>query len=223
MLQRLAAVKRRPACRPARTSAITHPRRREVRRSRAQRGPASGWCPARSIRTTRKPTTRYTTRKTMPANARAGDAHALRLEHAHWPLICMLVLTQLAAGLVGCGFAGAALRRRFRRRAGAAGGRGVRRAAGSAWRSACCTSAGRSARGASFLGSAHFVDEPRDSRLRRCSPRRRGVCREQRSGRWLARLWLPVMRCVDLAQFAAAVRARSPRRLAAASASFARR
>ena len=34
----------------------------------------------------------------MPADARAGDASALRLEHAHWPLIAMLVLTQIAAG-----------------------------------------------------------------------------------------------------------------------------
>ena len=46
-----------------------------------------------------KPTTSYATRKSMPANARAGDASALRLEPAHWPLIGMLVLTQIAAGL----------------------------------------------------------------------------------------------------------------------------
>ena len=46
-----------------------------------------------------KPTTSYTTRKSIPANARAGNASALRLEHAHWPLIAMLVLTQVAAGL----------------------------------------------------------------------------------------------------------------------------
>ena len=46
-----------------------------------------------------KPTTSYTTRKSIPANARAGDASALRLEHAHWPLIAMLVLTQIAAGI----------------------------------------------------------------------------------------------------------------------------
>ena len=46
-----------------------------------------------------KPTTSYSTRKSMPANARAADASALRLEHAHWPLIGMLALTQLAAGL----------------------------------------------------------------------------------------------------------------------------
>ncbi len=46
-----------------------------------------------------KPTTSYTTRKPIPADARAGDARALRVEHAHWPLIVMLVLTQLAAGV----------------------------------------------------------------------------------------------------------------------------
>jgi DMSO reductase anchor subunit len=49
-----------------------------------------------------KPTTLYTTRRAMPANARAGDSAALRLEHAHWPLIGMLVLTQIAAGLFVC-------------------------------------------------------------------------------------------------------------------------
>ena len=46
-----------------------------------------------------KPTTSYATRKSMPANARPGNASALRLEHAHWPLIAMLVLTQIAAGV----------------------------------------------------------------------------------------------------------------------------
>ncbi len=46
-----------------------------------------------------KPTTRYTTRKSIPKNTRASDAHALRLEHAHWPLVGMLVLTQVAAGM----------------------------------------------------------------------------------------------------------------------------
>ncbi len=51
-----------------------------------------------------KPTTLYTSRRAMPANARPGDNAALRLEHAHGPLIGMLVLTQIAAGL----FVGAA-------------------------------------------------------------------------------------------------------------------
>jgi formate dehydrogenase iron-sulfur subunit len=50
------------------------------------------------------PTTSYRTRKHLPTNARPGDFTALRREHAHWPLIWMLVLTQAAAGIfVGAG------------------------------------------------------------------------------------------------------------------------
>jgi Fe-S-cluster-containing dehydrogenase component/DMSO reductase anchor subunit len=49
-----------------------------------------------------KPTTTYTSRRAMPENARPGNSAALHLEHAHWPLIGMLVLTQLAAGLYVC-------------------------------------------------------------------------------------------------------------------------
>ena len=37
--------------------------------------------------------------KRIPENARAADVHALRLEHAHWPLIGMTVLTQMATGI----------------------------------------------------------------------------------------------------------------------------
>jgi len=46
-----------------------------------------------------KPTTQYTTRHSIPGNARAADALRPRLEHAHWPLIWMLVFTQAGAGL----------------------------------------------------------------------------------------------------------------------------
>lgn len=45
------------------------------------------------------PTTRYTTTKKMPVDTRSADAEVLHLEHAHWPLIIMLVLTQMAVGL----------------------------------------------------------------------------------------------------------------------------
>jgi Fe-S-cluster-containing dehydrogenase component/DMSO reductase anchor subunit len=45
------------------------------------------------------PTTRYVSSEPLPASARPADAGALRLEPAHWPLIFMLVLTQLAGGL----------------------------------------------------------------------------------------------------------------------------
>jgi Fe-S-cluster-containing dehydrogenase component/DMSO reductase anchor subunit len=46
-----------------------------------------------------KPTTRFFSAYPMPANAEAGDEAALRLEHAHWPLVWMLLLTQMSAGL----------------------------------------------------------------------------------------------------------------------------
>jgi DMSO reductase anchor subunit len=46
-----------------------------------------------------KPTTDYRTRRKMPLNAQPADIYHLRLEQPHWPLICMLLLTQFAAGL----------------------------------------------------------------------------------------------------------------------------
>ncbi len=51
-----------------------------------------------------RPTTTYRTSRAMPANAHSG-VDRLRLEHAHWPLIFMLVLTQAAAGAYGAAFA----------------------------------------------------------------------------------------------------------------------
>jgi len=49
-----------------------------------------------------KPTTSYTTRKAIPANAHPGDVYRLRLEDPHWPLIWMLLLSQLSAGVFVC-------------------------------------------------------------------------------------------------------------------------
>ena len=46
-----------------------------------------------------KPTTSFRTVRSMPANAHPADAHVLRLEPAHWPLVLMLVLTQMAVGM----------------------------------------------------------------------------------------------------------------------------
>jgi formate dehydrogenase iron-sulfur subunit len=46
-----------------------------------------------------KPTTQYFSRKRIPDNSEPADAHALQLEHAHWPLIIMLLLSQMAAGI----------------------------------------------------------------------------------------------------------------------------
>jgi Fe-S-cluster-containing dehydrogenase component/DMSO reductase anchor subunit len=46
-----------------------------------------------------KPTTSYRSSKTIPQSAVYSESGTLRLEHAHWPLIAMLVLSQMAAGL----------------------------------------------------------------------------------------------------------------------------
>jgi formate dehydrogenase iron-sulfur subunit len=46
-----------------------------------------------------KPSTTYTTRQAIPVDARASDSGVLRLEPAHWPLVWMLILTQMATGL----------------------------------------------------------------------------------------------------------------------------
>ena len=46
-----------------------------------------------------RPTTSYETAQRIPANAAPADSRTLRLEAAHWPLIAMLLLTQMAAGL----------------------------------------------------------------------------------------------------------------------------
>jgi DMSO reductase anchor subunit len=45
------------------------------------------------------PTTRFVSAK-LPANLIAADHNAPRLDHAHWPLVIMLVLTQSAAGML---------------------------------------------------------------------------------------------------------------------------
>jgi DMSO reductase anchor subunit len=46
-----------------------------------------------------KPTTLYVSAKKIPQNTVPADLARLRLEHAHWPLIWMLLLSQLGAGL----------------------------------------------------------------------------------------------------------------------------
>jgi formate dehydrogenase iron-sulfur subunit len=61
------------------------------------------------------PTTRYRSANPKLAQLVAADHAALRLDHAHWPLVIMLVLTQAAAGLallpVALTLAGAAVPR----------------------------------------------------------------------------------------------------------------
>ncbi len=45
-----------------------------------------------------RPTTRYLTAKPLPQEAASANAAELRIEHTHWPLVIMLVLTQAALG-----------------------------------------------------------------------------------------------------------------------------
>ena len=44
------------------------------------------------------PTTNYKTRKPLARNLLPADYYTVRREHAHWPLVVMLVLTQLSVG-----------------------------------------------------------------------------------------------------------------------------
>ena len=44
------------------------------------------------------PTTVYKTRKPLPVNLLPADYYSARPQHAHWPLVFMLVLTQMSVG-----------------------------------------------------------------------------------------------------------------------------
>jgi len=45
-----------------------------------------------------QPTTHYKTNRAFPRNAQPADYYSVHPEHAHWPLVSMLVLTQLSVG-----------------------------------------------------------------------------------------------------------------------------
>jgi len=49
------------------------------------------------------PTTRYVSQRPVPRDAVAADETALRPQHPHWPLVVMLSLTQVSAGLALAG------------------------------------------------------------------------------------------------------------------------
>ncbi len=57
-----------------------------------------GWLNGAPPATITQPTTRYTGRE-VPHTAHASDQDNLKPEHAHWPLVIMLTLTQAAVGL----------------------------------------------------------------------------------------------------------------------------
>jgi Fe-S-cluster-containing dehydrogenase component/DMSO reductase anchor subunit len=46
------------------------------------------------------PSTRYVSARPIPLAAREADAGALRVEETHWPLVWMLIFTQVATGLL---------------------------------------------------------------------------------------------------------------------------
>lgn len=47
------------------------------------------------------PTTRYISKKELPSNMVSADFYSIKPEHSHWPLIVMLILTELSVGAFG--------------------------------------------------------------------------------------------------------------------------
>ena len=104
------------------------------------------------------PTTTYKTRRPFPRNLLPADYFRVNPQHAHWPLVVMLVLTQLSVGafVVGLVFErliGGHGRRRRCGRCMRSNALGVR--AAGAWRRACSTWAGRSYAFRAVLGLRH--------------------------------------------------------------------
>lgn len=70
----------------------------------AVEAPASAFLPGAPDPAITRPTTRYVGRA-VPESAVAADRETLVPEHAHWPLVLMLVLTQAGIGLLAGGMA----------------------------------------------------------------------------------------------------------------------
>ncbi|GHC05962.1 DmsC/YnfH family molybdoenzyme membrane anchor subunit [Cerasicoccus arenae] len=66
---------------------------------KAEEANTPAFLPASPHQSFTKPTTAYVSVKHIPQNAVAGDATVLRPQHAHWPLVIMLSLTQISVGL----------------------------------------------------------------------------------------------------------------------------
>lgn len=96
--QRL-AVGEAPACVQACPNEAITIRLVDVAQVRAEAQPGVRLLPGAFDSSYTRPTTTYTTSKSIPANAHPGDVYRLRLEHPHWPLIWMLLLSQASAGL----------------------------------------------------------------------------------------------------------------------------
>jgi Fe-S-cluster-containing dehydrogenase component/DMSO reductase anchor subunit len=93
------AVGEAPACVQACPHEAIEIRLVNVSEVRAATAPGTQLLPGTFDSSYTHPTTSYTTTKKMPVDTKSADAEALHLEHPHWPLIVMLVLTQMAVGL----------------------------------------------------------------------------------------------------------------------------
>lgn len=72
---------------------------KETLQRKAKEKDAPAFLPAAPHQSYTQPTTAFISNKVIPQDAKAGDAMALRPQHAHWPLVFMLTLTQLSVGL----------------------------------------------------------------------------------------------------------------------------
>jgi len=70
---------------------------------------AADFLPASPDTSITLPTTRYVSHRPLPASLKASDRETLRPQPAHWPLVFMLMLTQMGAGLYLFAFAFRAL------------------------------------------------------------------------------------------------------------------
>ena len=176
------AARRRPACRaaPTRRSASAWSTPVDVRARRRGRHFLPG---APDPRAHRPDDGLHAASGPRRANLLPADFYSVSPEHSHWPLVVMLVLTQLAVGA----FAGVADRPAPAGPAGAgaagAGAGGGGPGAGRAGAGGERVPPGPAAvRLAGVPGAAHLVDEPRGAGLRPASPSwaRPTRCRWQR-------------------------------------------
>lgn len=99
MCQGRLAVGEAPACVQACPQEAIVIRLVDAKEISAGAGPGARMLPGAFPSDYTKPSTRYVSQHPIPVDAVSADAAVLRREHAHWPLILMLLLTQLGAGL----------------------------------------------------------------------------------------------------------------------------